>query len=388
MIDHLTAEQEALLPAYKEKWTKIGLCCNRVTHEMVEQVGSGYYELILKRPPVPVILTPSPLAAWITVVVVSGIEEVLGESTNVMKHLAPMHVRGFWTSPRQQGGATASPSLRQITNSTEWELLDWLMERLSPEAAGLLSGRKSKIRSLVEAQIGNFISPYLGGHFDAAYFRYYDYINQVLGVQFDLRREYEWYLSTASVGYIYPMEAFCVVSDRPTAMHMNEERLHYDTGPALAYGDGFEIYCLSGIRVAPEVVLTPGEQLDPRLILTEQNAEVRREIVRKIGIERVCEKLNAEVVDKQTLTVRNWADKPGFLPKIIRLLLGHLKEPTILHYELLMLDIGDGTKRPYLKMRNPSIGTYVVEGVAPGITTVQRAIEFRNGSGSMPRSIT
>ena len=38
MIDHLTPEQEALLPVYKEKWTKIGLCCDRVTHEMAERV--------------------------------------------------------------------------------------------------------------------------------------------------------------------------------------------------------------------------------------------------------------------------------------------------------------------------------------------------------------
>ncbi len=46
---------------------------------------------------------------------------------------------------------------------------------------------------------------------------------------------------------------------------------------------------------------------------------------------------------------------------------------------MLVLDLGDGRTRPYLKMLNPSIGVWHVEGVAPAVRTVQEALNFRNG---------
>lgn len=107
-----------------------------------------------------------------------------------------------------------------------------------------------------------------------------------------------------------------------------------------------------------EYAVTPWDKLDPHCVLKETNAEVRRELVRKIGIERVVEKLGAEVVDKEE------------------------------GYELLLLDIGDGNKRPYLKMINPSTGTYHIEGVPPGTETVKAAITWRNQTDEKPTSIS
>jgi len=108
------------------------------------------------------------------------------------------------------------------------------------------------------------------------------------------------------------------------------------------------------VRVSREIAETPAKELDPKLILKEKNAEVRREIVRKVGVERVCEKLGAKCIDRQDT------------------------------YELLMLDLGDGRSRPYLKMRNPSIGIYHIEGVHPDCNTVEKALNFRNGRSESP----
>src|SRR3990167_5042032 len=83
------------------------------------------------------------------------------------------------------------------------------------------------------------------------------------------------------------------------------------------------------------------------MLFKEQNAEIRREIVRKIGMERIILKCGATVLDKKG------------------------------DYELLAFDIGDGRIRPYLKMKNPSIFTWHVEGVAPGIKTVDEALTWR-----------
>ena len=49
---------------------------------------------------------------------------------------------------------------------------------------------------------------------------------------------------------------------------------------------------------------TPAEKLNPELILNEQNMDIQREIIKKIGIERVLKKLNAKCLDKWTLILK------------------------------------------------------------------------------------
>jgi hypothetical protein len=163
-------------------------------------------------------------------------------------------------------------------------------------------------------------------------------------------------------GFRVMHEKFCIVSDFPeiykTIKVNNRHILHCINGPAQRWRDGFEFYYLNGVKVSKEIVMTPAEKLDSTLILKEINTEVRREIVRKIGIERVCDKLNAKCIDKNG------------------------------NYELLMLDLGDKRTRPYLKMLNPSIGIYHIEGVHPDCDTVEKALNWRNQTEESPILLT
>jgi|GEM_PF-3577106 len=142
-------------------------------------------------------------------------------------------------------------------------------------------------------------------------------------------------------------------------LHLKDGELHSERGPAVHWPDGEEEYfVLNGAHVPREIVETPASELDPRLILRERNTEVRREIVRKIGIERVCDALGAECIDRAG------------------------------NYELLLLDLQDGRHRPFLKMKNPSIGVYHIEGVAPECRTVAEALAWRNQSDVPPAMLT
>lgn len=141
----------------------------------------------------------------------------------------------------------------------------------------------------------------------------------------------------------------CVVAVPRPSLLISGNRLHCDDGPAVSWPKGDRYWFLHGVQVTRQIVETPAEELDPRLLLKERNAEVRREIVRKIGIERASQRLTTKILDRQG------------------------------DYELLNLDLGDGRSRPYLKMRNPSLGVWHIEGVAPHITTVQQAINWRAG---------
>jgi len=158
-----------------------------------------------------------------------------------------------------------------------------------------------------------------------------------------------WKISQ-SANWLLPYQDICFISERHNICELKDQKLHCSTGPAIQYPDFWSIYALNGVRVTKEIVETPAEQLDPNLILTEKNAEIRREIVRKIGVERICQKLQTKTRDK-------WNG-----------------------YELLELPIPEmETKAVYLKMRNPSIGTYHLEGIPPEITTCQQALRWRTG---------
>ena len=187
-----------------------------------------------------------------------------------------------------------------------------------------------------------------------AYFASYaEAMRDVLGLKgLDCWEKYQaWEDCAREGGFRILHEEFCIVSNFPEVLKTLPGGMpHCATGPSHRWRDGFEIYHLNGVRVPKALVMTPAEKLDPKMIFTEENAEIRREIVRKIGMEKIILKCGAKVLDKK------W------------------------DYELLEFDIGDGRKRPYLKMRNPSIATWHIEGVSPGTKTVDEALQFRKPS--------
>lgn len=142
-----------------------------------------------------------------------------------------------------------------------------------------------------------------------------------------------------------------IVIKRPVFTKFNNSmRLHSEDGPAIKWRDGIEIYCLNGVQVPKKVVKTPAGQLDPRLILKVRNAEVRKEVIRKIGMDNLITAFKGKLMDA-------WNG-----------------------YELIRLSIPDMKLAPvYLKMINPSTGALHFECVAPEITTCREALSWRVG---------
>jgi len=53
-----------------------------------------------------------------------------------------------------------------------------------------------------------------------------------------------------SCHWFVPCSEHCYCSERPVSIHVNSEnRLHNENGPAIRYGDGFEIYAINGYVV-------------------------------------------------------------------------------------------------------------------------------------------
>lgn len=184
------------------------------------------------------------------------------------------------------------------------------------------------------------------------------------GSQRQLHPDYERVLLPFVDAYEAGLWLFWITEEKIIALQrprlqVQAKQLHCADGPAVSWPAAEEPYFfLNGVHVPREIVETPARELDPRLMLREENAQVRREIVRKVGIERVCEALNAQCLDRAG------------------------------NYELLLLDLQDGRHRPFLKMKNPSVGVYHIEGVAPECRTVAEALAWRNQSDVPPSILT
>ena len=161
-----------------------------------------------------------------------------------------------------------------------------------------------------------------------------------------------WLTLAESTGWWEPYQNVVFMCERPSIQLVDETgRLHCETGPALLCRDGWPLWMLHGVRMTEVHVMTPAEKLNPIDILKESNVDIRRELIRKVGIEMMLTHLPHESLDKKG------------------------------DYELLKIDFpGLAQDTRYLKMLNPSIGIWHLEGVERTCNSVQEAINWRAGA--------
>ena len=96
-------------------------------------------------------------------------------------------------------------------------------------------------------------------------------------------------------GFRVMHEKFCLVLEFPEFIRVNKlNRPHCETGPSHRCKHGFEIYHLDGIQVPKWLVMTDAGKIDPKLALKEKNVDIQREIIRKVGAERMLKACNAK----------------------------------------------------------------------------------------------
>ena len=177
---------------------------------------------------------------------------------------------------------------------------------------------------------------------DAGWLSFYDYFNR-LGVT--NHAGLNKYLAYARSGVFYSIfrKDFAILCNRPMYINRDENnRLHGDGKPAILWRDGWSQYFLHGVRVPADYALTPAGKLDPKLALTEKNADIQRELIRKIGPERVLTEAGAKELD-------DWEDpNTGF------------------KYRLMEMAIGDNIQRRYLYFQHASMpGIFYTKPVPP-----------------------
>lgn len=183
------------------------------------------------------------------------------------------------------------------------------------------------------------------------YYGFYDFILNELfkSKKKDFKLFNEFLKHSQTYHQVYIFKDICFISDFPKEIHRNTNNdLHNTNKPALLYRDTYALYKSNGITMEPKHILTPAIQITKKQFLSEPNADQRRELTRKIGMQKLIELLNPEVLDK-------------------------MNTPTGGEYRLLSISYDGGPGRPYLQMKCPSTKYDHIIGVKPGTTRVKDA---------------
>jgi hypothetical protein len=252
--------------------------------------------------------------------------------------------------------ASVGASVRASVGDSVWASV-WASVRASVMDSVGASVRASvgdSVMASVGDSVGDSVRASVGascyGQHDANWIGFYDYFRVACSLYQETMKLDGLLKIAESAGWWLPHQKICWISERHTTLYRNTAgQLHKDGGMALAYPDGWGIYALNGIRMKAEYVLTPAEQLTPEKVLAEPNADIRRELIRKVGIERMLAKLPHKSLDKRG------------------------------NYELLSVRLSEEVQDArYLKMVNPSISCYHIEGVEPSCKTVIESLNWRN----------
>jgi len=189
---------------------------------------------------------------------------------------------------------------------------------------------------------------YFGCGYDSGWVSFYDYFTRIGVLQNEDFNKLNIFVKSGAWDTLF-FEKLCILIRRPISVIKNEKgQLHNPHGKSVEFRDKWGIYCLNGVRMKEDHVMLPAEKIDVQEIIKEQNTEVRRELIRKIGIERFILKTDSKVLDKHG------------------------------DYELISIKLSEEVPDArYLKMLNPSIGVWHVEGVEGD--TIEEAINFRAG---------
>lgn len=254
-IDKLTAEQEALLPAYRDKWLKIGL-----------QAGK----------PLP-------------------------NKETLLKLFGDVYAAGGFAKPVEiltvvnpMNGCLASKYLSEM--KPPFDMVD-----LQGQIDGYIT--KNKTNKKVLKELNNELNKAIYGLHDGFWLGFYDFFHEQFKMEEIDKLVPLMNLAKAGIGWSWCFEQVVVVSPMPQELYMKEERLHNPNGPAIKYAEDFNVYAINGVIFEGEMakfVTTPAKELDANEVLNIKNVEQRAETIKKMGINRLFTKLNPECLDRDT----------------------------------------------------------------------------------------
>jgi hypothetical protein len=257
--------------------------------------------------------------------------------------------------------------------SSLWSSLESSLE------SSLRSSLWSSLRSSLESSLRSSLWSSNWGQQEQYWIGFYRFMELHLKITYDPQKSEHlgWWQDIAeSANWWFPYEGYCFVSERPIRCAIDEERrLHHDSLAAMEFKDGWKVYAYHGVTVPAQVIETPGT-ITIEQIKNEENAEVRRCMVERMGWQKFVDLSELKVLHTDTLKSR--------FPVLPPSAAVDNSDPAALQYqegeeqaELLessfLKDFEDRAIR-FVRLNCPSTGKVYVQRVAHNETRVYEAV--------------
>lgn len=322
-LTKLTAEQEALIPVVREEWISVGLQAAPADRRAAEAGVADAYRAAGLGPPRIFIWLDSPLAGAIGTTFLHRLftrmsgDHVRGRVCGQVRHQVQDQVRReIWGQARGQvqgqvrdrvlqvWGQVQDQVGRQVENQARERFLDDVRDKVWGQVRGQVRG-PSQVRDrfmgqvwhqawgrVFRGQVRAHVGQGLLGQPDAGFLAWCDYWIRV-GVKGSERAQ--GLINVArNAGWWWPLPGAVVLTERPRCVHLDDSgRLHAESGPAIVYPDGFDVYAWHGMHASRELIEEP---IRLEQIKLESNAELRRMMIERYGLERYLRDTGAELV--------------------------------------------------------------------------------------------
>lgn len=275
-IEKLTPEQEAQLIPTANKWTEIGLRTGPADMSCSPALIKRAYKAASLPEPLQVYHATSPAAAvfMVNAIAILG-GDTLGDKRNATGFQQPEPYRSIQL-------AAVTHILNQLKGLENPLPLDedWVKlyeNARTATAEGVIE--KMNLYTTARADWG------YGAH-EASWLSFYDFFRTHCGLV-EETEPLKPLLELAEVcGWWVPMHGMAIACDRPTKYSFDEnKRLHCDNAPAIEFADGFVVWCYHDVLVNRDIIMHP-ENITSDMILKSDNAEIRRVMMERMGMEK------------------------------------------------------------------------------------------------------
>ena len=194
-----------------------------------------------------------------------------------------------WAATGAATWAATEAATRAATRAATWDATE----------AATRAGSLSPVAQFLISCCARWDYFWDGGNQYSGWVSYFSFFRHVSKLDLPVYDKFKHYEAAAiHGGPRFMHRRFCIVSDRPTVVARDEQnRPHCETGPFIAWRDGWALYAWHGTRV-PADWIEHRKTLDPKIALTDESVERRRAAAEMIGWNVILDALKPRVIEQ------------------------------------------------------------------------------------------
>jgi hypothetical protein len=300
----LTPEHRAQLEPWGRKWTANALNTEAMTPDEISTVTEaifGLYAAADLEKPKYVTMVASPLSAQIISGVAAAIIYSEKEHSAAQLYASALESTRIAVRRGRRRIELAQRDSNELDESPELEpVIDMCLGEVL-KASGLKTpGKKAKPNDKLVKLMNDCVSRSFrmraGGNQWSGWVGFLSFFRHIAKLDIDYSK-WQHYETAAIAGPRYMHKDFCIYSDRPNRLKVENNLPHCADGPSHEWRDGWQLHYWRG-TIVPRQWIMDKPSVDSNLALTHPNVEMRRIVAEIIGWERVLSNLSPRVIDK------------------------------------------------------------------------------------------